>query len=253
MSRRWRRRLAGLLVGLVMGGGLFFFVTRPGPTQAFPLAITPVIPALDREQSGKTETVTFAAGCFWGPDSRFGALEGVVRTRVGYAGGLAEGPTYDVIGDHTESVEIEFDPSKISFRQLVELYSGSPNVRRKPWKRQYRNVFFYRDEAQRAVVQAVLGKTGFEVDIEPFRSFTRAEDYHQKYHLQQSDLLVQYHGVFKDFRGFTDSTAVARVNGYLGGRTPAASIESQLSKLGLNSEGQKLLLKLSASPALECQ
>jgi len=54
-----------------------------------------------------TETATFALGCFWGPDASFGALEGVVRTRVGYAGGDKNNPTYKMIGDHTETIEID--------------------------------------------------------------------------------------------------------------------------------------------------
>ena len=57
------------------------------------------------------ETATFGMGCFWGPDARFGSLPGVIRTRVGYAGGTTPSPTYRQMGDHTETVEIDFDPT----------------------------------------------------------------------------------------------------------------------------------------------
>ena len=57
-----------------------------------------------------TETATFGLGCFWGPDGRFGALEGVVRTRVGYAGGTRTDPSYHALGDHTEVLQVDFDP-----------------------------------------------------------------------------------------------------------------------------------------------
>jgi len=74
-----------------------------------------------------SETATFALGCFWGPDASFGALEGVVRTRVGYAGGTTEGPTYKMIGDHTETIEIDYDPAVISYRELLEIFFDSHN------------------------------------------------------------------------------------------------------------------------------
>ena len=63
--------------------------------------------------SSATDTATFGLGCFWGPDARFGAMEGVVRTRVGYAGGTTPEPTYHDLGDHTEAVQVEYDPTVI--------------------------------------------------------------------------------------------------------------------------------------------
>lgn len=61
-----------------------------------------------------TETATFGLGCFWGPDARFGAMDGVIRTRAGYAGGTKRDPSYHSLGDHTEVVHVEFDPALTS-------------------------------------------------------------------------------------------------------------------------------------------
>ena len=80
----------------------------------------PAIPALDAAAPARTETATFALGCFWCPDAQFGILPGVVRTRVGYAGGTTENPTYHDLGDHTECVQIDYDPRALSFDQVLD-------------------------------------------------------------------------------------------------------------------------------------
>ena len=84
------------------------------------------IPYDQKMNEVETETATFALGCFWGPDASFGALEGVVRTRVGYAGGSSENPTYEMIGDHTETIEIDYDPEVISCLVPVIKFQNMP-------------------------------------------------------------------------------------------------------------------------------
>jgi len=69
----------------------------------------------------ETKTATFALGCFWGPDVTVGAVEGVVRTRVGYAGGTTADPTYRDIGDHSEALQVDYDPDAVSFDELVDV------------------------------------------------------------------------------------------------------------------------------------
>ncbi|HKL87365.1 MAG TPA: peptide-methionine (S)-S-oxide reductase, partial [Salinibacter sp.] len=70
---------------------------------------------MDRDVPPDTILATFALGCFWRPDALFGALDGVVRTRVGYAGGTTATPSYDDIGDHIEAVQVEYDPSALDY------------------------------------------------------------------------------------------------------------------------------------------
>jgi peptide methionine sulfoxide reductase msrA/msrB len=95
------------------------------------------IPIDQNMEDISTETAIFALGCFWGPDASFGALEGVVRTRVGYAGGTTENPSYKIIGDHTETIEIDYDPNIISYQELVEIFFDSHNPYTNSYSRQY--------------------------------------------------------------------------------------------------------------------
>ncbi|MFB6190699.1 MAG: peptide-methionine (S)-S-oxide reductase, partial [Candidatus Nanohaloarchaea archaeon] len=68
------------------------------------------------------EKAAFGMGCFWGPDALFGSLEGVVRTRVGYAGGEKKDPTYKDLGNHTETVLVEYDPERIGYEDLLDVF-----------------------------------------------------------------------------------------------------------------------------------
>jgi len=145
-----------------------------------------------------TEKATFGAGCFWGVEETFRKIDGVTSAAVGYAGGRTENPTYkDVCSHetgHAEVVEIEFDPAKISYRELLEVFWSNHNPttlnRQGPdVGDQYRSVIFYHSPEQRAAAEASkeeLGKTGrfqrpIVTQIEPAPKFYRAEEYHQRY------------------------------------------------------------------------
>ena len=71
-------------------------------------------PEIDKKKYDKKKIATFSMGCFWGPDSIFGAVPGVIRTKVGYAGGSRKDPTYHKLGDHTETVQMTYDPEEVS-------------------------------------------------------------------------------------------------------------------------------------------
>ena len=141
---------------------------------------------------------TFGAGCFWGVEEAFRNLEGVSSTAVGYAGGTKDNPTYqDVCTDktgHAEVVEVEFDPSRISYDQLLNLFWSNHNPttlnRQGPdIGTQYRSVIFYHSAEQQAEAQAskeALQNSGrfnrpIVTQIEPAPKFWPAEDYHQRY------------------------------------------------------------------------
>ena len=132
------------------------------------------------------QIATFALGCFWGPDDYFSKLKGVLKTRVGYAGGTKKNPSYYDLGDHTETIEITFDPKIISFEELLKHF----------WKEhdpteqhvtQYKSAIFYQDEEQKKIAekskQAVEKKLGSKVATEILKAgtFYQAEEYHQKY------------------------------------------------------------------------
>ena len=146
----------------------------------------------------KTETATFAAGCFWGVESIFRQLDGVIETTVGYTGGHTKNPTYkqvctDTTG-HAEAVEVKFDPSVISYEQLLDyfwrLHDPTTVNRQGPdYGSQYRSAIFYHSEEQR--IAAEKSKEAFDksgvfkkkavTQIVPAKTFYPAEDYHQNY------------------------------------------------------------------------
>ena len=172
----------------------------------------------------------------------------MIRTRVGYAGGHAESPTYNQMGDHTETVQVDYDPSRISYSQLLDIFWKSHRPMSRSWSEQYMNAVFYHDESQRQ--QAETSKTTLaqkkgdkvKTKVVPIRSFTMAEDYHQKYYLKGRDPLEkELVRIYPHHRDFVDSTAAARVNGYIGGHGSKDQLSSELDKLGLSIEGREAL------------
>ncbi len=99
------------------------------------------------------ETASFALGCFWNPDAQFGGLDGVIRTRVGYAGGEKENPTYQDLGNHTETTQIDYDSEEISYEELLEKFWEFHDYTEKK-KDQYKSVIFYHDEEQKEKAEA---------------------------------------------------------------------------------------------------
>lgn len=144
------------------------------------------------------EKATFGAGCFWGVEAAFRQLDGVVRTTVGYSGGHSADPSYqEVCGDetgHAEVVEVAFDPARIAYEQLLEVFwrSHDPtqvNRQGPDIGTQYRTVIFTHSPAQAAAAQASkerLAASGrlrrpVATEILPAGPFWPAEDYHQQY------------------------------------------------------------------------
>jgi methionine-S-sulfoxide reductase len=172
----------------------------------------------------------------------------VVRTRVGYAGGETATPTYRRIGDHSETIQIDYDPTIISYRHLLELFWNSHDPTARSGSRQYRAAVFYHDEDQKRAALGTRGeaaarlKQPVRTDIQPFTGFTRAEAYHQKYYLRnRRELMQEFHRFGFSEREFADSTAAARVNGYLGGHGTRKQFENELPLLGLTEAGENLL------------
>ncbi|MFQ5993583.1 MAG: peptide-methionine (S)-S-oxide reductase MsrA [Acidiferrobacterales bacterium] len=141
---------------------------------------------------------TFGAGCFWGVEARFREIEGVTATRVGYAGGSIENPTYkevctDTTG-HAEVVQVEYDADRITYEQLLDVFWNAHdptqlNRQGPDFGTQYRSAIFYHDEAQKAAAIASkeqLGSSGkykqpIVTEVTQAAQFNPAEDYHQRY------------------------------------------------------------------------
>jgi peptide-methionine (S)-S-oxide reductase len=144
------------------------------------------------------EKATFAAGCFWGVEAAFRQIPGVVATRVGYTGGHTDDPTYERVCSHTtghaEAVEVTFDPERVSYEQLLDVFWTNHNPTTKNRQGldigdQYRSaVFFHSPEQQEAAERtkdAVEAKLHWPkkvvTQIVPAPQFYEAEDYHQQY------------------------------------------------------------------------
>lgn len=207
-----------------------------------------LIPPIDASAPIETETATLAMGCFWDPDALFGSTRGVVRTRVGYSGGTLKNPTYHNLGDHIETIQVDYDPGQISYEKLLWIFWGGHAPQDRAWKRQYMSAVFFHDREQEKLareikerVQAKL-KTRLFTEIIPFSEFYMAEDYHQKYHLQgEPELMKEFRRFYPDMNDFVASTSAARVNGYLGGYGTLESLNNEIESYGLSPEGIKKL------------
>ncbi|HEY5996767.1 MAG TPA: peptide-methionine (S)-S-oxide reductase MsrA, partial [Candidatus Deferrimicrobiaceae bacterium] len=166
---------------------------------AFGLAAT-AAQAGETRMSGsvaKTATATFAGGCFWCMEPPYDKLPGVLKTTVGYTGGHTRNPSYEEVSaggtGHAESIEIVFDPSKVSYEKLLDIFwhNVDPLARDRQFcdvGSQYRTAIFYHDEAQRKAAEAskaaIEKAKGWKVQtqIVAATAFYPAEEYHQDYH-----------------------------------------------------------------------
>jgi peptide-methionine (S)-S-oxide reductase len=146
-----------------------------------------------------TEIATFGSGCFWCSEAVFSDLQGVVKVLPGYAGGTVPDPTYeDVCTDatgHAEVAQVTFDPSVISYRELLEVLFSTHdpttlNRQGADEGTQYRSVIFYSNEAQMKEAEEIIKELTKErvfrnpivTKVEPLRAFYPAEDYHREYY-----------------------------------------------------------------------
>ena len=151
----------------------------------------------------KLETATFAGGCFWCVEAIFQNLQGVASVVSGYTGGSVENPTYDQVCSgatgHAEAIQITFDPAKISYKELLEVFwqTHDPTTLNRQGNdtgTQYRSAIFYHSDQQRQtaelykkeLVAAKIWGSPIVTEIVPFKKFYKAEDYHQNYYRQNA-------------------------------------------------------------------
>ena len=147
------------------------------------------------------ETATFAGGCFWCMEPPFDKLDGVISTTSGYTGGQTKNPSYEEVSSgvtgHAESVQVVFDPAKISYAQLLDVFWHNidpltPDGQFCDHGRQYRTAIFYHSEEQKRLAEAskqALEQSGrftqpIVTEIVPAGEFYKAEEYHQDYYLK---------------------------------------------------------------------
>jgi peptide-methionine (S)-S-oxide reductase len=220
---------ARFLLGLGFALLILAYFVKTAPKQPIP---PPKIDAPLAAAPGK-ETAVFAGGCFWGTQAVFERVKGVIQTAAGYAGGSAATATYDQVvtetTGHAESVEVVYDPSRITYGQLLriffsvahdptELNRQGPDV-----GTSYRSAIFYTNEEQKRVAAAYIAQLDAEkvfpkpivTEVTPLKGFYRAEDYHQDYALKNpsnpyiqicdlpkiSALKQQFPDLFVDYKG----------------------------------------------------
>ena len=178
-----------------LAAGFLFAVSTACASAPIP---PPATDATLAAQPGK-ETAVFAGGCFWGVQSVFQRVKGVIATTAGYSGGSAQTATYDQVTTertgHAESVQVIFDPSKITYGQLLRIYFSvahdptqlnrqGPDV-----GTSYRSAIFYTSDEQKRLAQAYIAQLDAQkvfhsrivTEVTPLKGFYRAEDYHQDY------------------------------------------------------------------------
>jgi len=157
-------------------------------------------PAVDESKPPKTsETAVFAGGCFWGVEAVFDAVKGVSDAVAGYAGGSKANAHYEIVSTgttgHAESVQVSYDPSQVSYGQLLKIYFSvvhdptQLNRQGPDQGTQYRSEIFYASDEQKRIAEAYIQqltaakafKNPIVTKVAPLVAFYRAEDYHQDY------------------------------------------------------------------------
>ncbi|ANU14260.1 Peptide methionine sulfoxide reductase MsrA [Planococcus halocryophilus Or1] len=201
------------------------------------------------------ELATFGMGCFWGPDARFGSMAGILRTRVGFAGGTTPTPSYRTMGDHTETIQIEYDPQVISYANILKEFWRNHYPNRDNYKgRQYISLVHYHTDQQRQVIEAIrkemeteLGES-IETEISPFSQFTLAEERHQKYYLKRyPKALDQLAALYPNKEMLVDSTFAARLNGFVKGFGTKDSLQKEINQWSIGETEKAFLTKLFLS------
>ena len=150
------------------------------------------------ESDSRLEVATLASGCFWCTEAVFQEIKGVVKVEPGYSGGSMLNPTYRQVSTgttgHAEAVQIQFNPSIISFREVLEIFFAThdPTTMNRQGAdvgHQYRSAIFYHTDKQKAVAEEVIEEFNSEktfdspivTEVKPFKAFYTAEDYHKNY------------------------------------------------------------------------
>ena len=188
--------------GWIVSIGYNHPMTHSRPTIAIAAALCLAFAASAAGQgasSPQQQIATFAGGCFWCVEADFDKVPGVISTTSGYTGGQVANPSYEQVSrggtGHTEAVEIAFDPSKVSYQKLLDVFWHNIDPFAKDYQfcdhgRQYRSAIFYHDDEQRRLAEASKAEVAkhFEhsiaTEIVPAGPFYKAEEYHQDYYLK---------------------------------------------------------------------
>ncbi|CAK9296177.1 unnamed protein product [Gordionus sp. m RMFG-2023] len=193
----------------------------------------------------KTKVATLSMGCFWGPDSLFGSIKGIMRTKVGYTGGSEPDlPTYKSIGDYIESIELYYDPSKITYLDLLQVFWNNHDSTDKSSYRQYISAIHFHDKEQEQQARDSMKKmeetksNSIQTLLMPYKTFYDAENYHQKYILRKYKIFLESLCLNDD--EIKNTYAACVLNGYLGGHISETE-KVRILDIGLSDEQLRYL------------
>ncbi len=176
---------------------------------------------------------------------------------MGYTGGTREAPTYQGLGDHTEAVQIDFDPERVSYEALLNVFWKSHNPTQRPRSKQYKAAVFFHDEEQEVLAiktrdrlaESPEGK--IQTAVLPATPFYLAEAYHQKFRLQEERILMrEFRAMYPNKESFINSTAATRVNSYLSGYGSLEVLQNEIQTYGLSPKGIKRLLEVARASGI---
>ena len=178
---------------------------------------------------------------------------------MGYTGGSKADPTYQSLGDHTESFQLDFDRAVVSYEELLDLFFAEHSPYSAPYSVQYKSAIFYADAAQKLAAEkkkAALEEekdTTVYTDILPLETFYLAEAYHQKYYLRKLPLLVQeLEAKYPTLEAFLDAPSVTRINSYAWGCGTLEDLLEDLPSYDLSPEAEEVLKKARAKAHPTC-
>jgi methionine-S-sulfoxide reductase len=180
----------------------------------------------------------------------------VIHTIVGYAGGTSVKPTYHNLDGHSETTQVQFIPTVISYERLLEIFWSGIDPRARMSGRQYAQIIFFHDAEQQR--QAEESKQRLEerlrqkvsVEILPFKRFYAAEDYHQKYYLQQKGgFMSELRNVYPKISDLLNSTEAARLNAFAAGNLSVDKLRAELVRSGLLEPAQDSILEIAEGSA----
>ena len=196
----------------------------------------------------------FATGCFWCPDALYGSLEGVYFTATGYTGGEKEDPTYRNLGNHAETLRISYNPDKITYEELLEVFWENHDSQTAITSGQYRSEIFFVDEKQAAVVRNFVERKkenvseDINLSLSQLKEFYEAEDYHQKYYLSQDNRLSQYReDLLALGEDLTYSRIITKLNAYSQDYLSEEDLISELETNYLQAEVPELINEIKAT------
>lgn len=208
-------------------------------------------PIVDLQLPKNLKTATLAVGWFWTPEAKFGMVEGIYRTRVGYCGGKEDNPSYRNIKDYSEAFEFDYDGDLITYNSIIETFWYSHTPENRTGKTQYKSIIFYRNEEEKIIAEDSrrrfenqVGRS-FNTEIRPLSKFYLAENYHQKFFLQNvQEIRKDFIEIYPNIMDFINSTSAMKVNSYCKGNGTLEKLKQEIENFGLSSQGEKALIDI---------